>query len=283
MLTVKDALNRYYLEHIAVKAVARRRCEYAMENLNRHIGLKAVGSIDIPACRRYAVARGKEGASDSTARRELGVLQSAAKHAVKWRHMTAADLPSIELPPSAEPRQLWLSKPELSHLLRVASDSDRRVFRFLQLAYHTASRKTAIEQLPWSRVDLEGRRIDLRDPAAPKTKKRRPIVPLSEAMTQELAGMKEKAVTPFVLVTTADIRPVFDRVVVEAGLQFLPASGLRPAGRLTPHVLRHTRATHLLEAGTNPWAVANLLGDTLPTVLRVYGHCSPDYLASAIL
>ena len=56
----------------------------------------------------------------------------------------------------------------------------------------------------------------------------------------------------------------------------------RPAGRLTPHVLRHTRATHLLQKGVAPYAVASLLGDTVATVLRVYGHHCPNYLAEAI-
>lgn len=283
MLTVARALDQYYREHIARKAVARRRCEFAIEALVRHLSFVCVADVDIPACRTYTAGRLAEGVSESTVRRELGVLQAAAKHALKWRRITAAQLPSIELPAAGESSPLWLYKPELSHLLATAAGTDRRVFRFLQLAYHTASRKAAIEQLPWSRVDIEARRISLRDPTAPLTKKRRPIVPISEAMAQELASMKAKATTEFVLVTDRDIRPAFDRVAASAGLAHLKASGLRPSGRLTPHALRHSRATHLLEAGTNPWAVANLLGDTLPTVLRVYGHCCPDYLADAIL
>ena len=62
----------------------------------------------------------------------------------------------------------------------------------------------------------------------------------------------------------------------------LPARDGRPAGRLTPHVLRHTRATHLLQKGVDPYAVAALLGDNLSTVLRVYGHHCPGYLEEAI-
>jgi integrase len=46
---------------------------------------------------------------------------------------------------------------------------------------------------------------------------------------------------------------------------------------VTPHTLRHSRATHLLQAGVPTWDVAGLLGDTVATVERVYGHHSPDY------
>ncbi len=49
-----------------------------------------------------------------------------------------------------------------------------------------------------------------------------------------------------------------------------------------PHVLRHSRATHLLQAGVSIYDVARLLGDTIATVERVYGHHSADYLAAAI-
>jgi len=57
---------------------------------------------------------------------------------------------------------------------------------------------------------------------------------------------------------------------------------MRPSGSLSPHVLRHTRATHLLQQGVHPKAVADLLGYDVTTVLRVYGHACPDYLETAL-
>jgi site-specific recombinase XerC len=43
-------------------------------------------------------------------------------------------------------------------------------------------------------------------------------------------------------------------------------------------MLRHSRATHMLMDGEDPYKVAKLLGDTLATVERVYGHYDVDYL-----
>lgn len=282
MLTVKECLDFYYREHIAKKAVARRRAEYAIEALNRQLGNVPIYDIDIPACREYSDERQEEGVTESTVRRELGVLQAAARHNLKWRRLKQSELPSVELPPESVSKKTWLFKEELSHLLETASKTDRRVFRFLQLAYHTASRKQAIEALQWDRIDLQTRRIDLQDPLLPKTKKRKPIVPISEKMVEELQEMQAKATTRFVLVTADNIRPAFDAVTKIAGLEVLRKKGMREQGRLTPHVLRHSRATHLLQDGKNPWAVAGLLGDSVPTVLRVYGHVCPDYLEAAL-
>lgn len=282
MLTVAECLDSYFKDHISIKAIARQRFEFAQDALNRHLASDAVKYIDIPACRDYATERLAEGVCYSTIRRELGTLQAAVNHSIKWKKLRIDQKPSIELPPESAIRPIWLFKEELAQLLTVAAAVDRRVFRFIQLAYHTASRKRAVETLPWERVDLDARRVDLQDPQAPLTKKRRPIVPISEAMAAELQPLKARATTGFVLVTSDNIRPAFDAVSKKAGLGTLKKSGMREAGRLTPHVLRHSRATHLLQGGKNPWAVANLLGDTLPTVLRVYGHACPSYLEEVL-
>ena len=45
-----------------------------------------------------------------------------------------------------------------------------------------------------------------------------------------------------------------------------------------PHMLLHSRATHMLMDGEDPYKVDKLLGDTLATAERVYGHYDVDYL-----
>lgn len=50
--------------------------------------------------------------------------------------------------------------------------------------------------------------------------------------------------------------------------------------RAYPHIMRHSRATHLLQDGKSIYTVAKLLGDTVTTIERVYGHHSPKSLAA---
>jgi integrase len=50
------------------------------------------------------------------------------------------------------------------------------------------------------------------------------------------------------------------------------------AGTVTPHTLRHTAATWLMQAGTDPWVAAGYLGMTVATLERVYGHHHPAYM-----
>ncbi len=43
------------------------------------------------------------------------------------------------------------------------------------------------------------------------------------------------------------------------------------------HTLRHTAATWLMQAGTNPWEAAGYLGMSVETLLKNCGHHHPDY------
>jgi integrase len=65
------------------------------------------------------------------------------------------------------------------------------------------------------------------------------------------------------------------------------ASGLRLAGldltigNVTPHTLRHTAATWLMQAAAPMWEAAGFLGMSEKTLRETYGHHHPDYLRGA--
>ena len=50
---------------------------------------------------------------------------------------------------------------------------------------------------------------------------------------------------------------------------------------LTPHTLRHTAATWVMQAGVDKCEAAGFLGMTVEMLDRVYGHQHPDYLRKA--
>jgi integrase len=64
------------------------------------------------------------------------------------------------------------------------------------------------------------------------------------------------------------VKTAFKSAVALAGLD----------GRVTPHTLRHTAATWLMQAGVDKWEAADFLGMTIEMLDRVYGHHHPQHL-----
>ena len=52
-------------------------------------------------------------------------------------------------------------------------------------------------------------------------------------------------------------------------------------GKVTPHTLRHTAATWLMQLGVPIWQAAGYLGMSVQTLERTYGHHHPDYMRGA--
>jgi integrase len=64
-------------------------------------------------------------------------------------------------------------------------------------------------------------------------------------------------------------------------------NGFRDAARaagldgVTPHILKHTAITWLLQRGVDIWTTAGYTGTSPQTIQRVYGHHAVDHLAAA--
>lgn len=270
-INVVDMLDAYVREHVNVKVVDKVRQQDACIALKRFFGTKPVRDIDIPLCREYGAHRQKEGVTLSTVRRELGALKAAASHAIKWKRLSLADAPSIESPPESSPKVEWLTKQEVAALL---AGGEGKVRDFSVLAYWTGARRRSISRLHISQVDLQRSRIALALEGEAKTKKRRPVVPIFPEMRSTVERLVRETRTGYLFgAPTWDAYPPFVRLCEDVGI---------PEKKSNPHVLRHSRITHLLMDGVPPYDVARLVGDTVATIERVYGHHCPDYLASTV-
>lgn len=282
-MTVAETLQFYYDEHVANKVVAVARQEYAAAALNRHLADKAISSIDTPECRKYRALRAAEGVADATIRRELSTLRAAARIALQHHRIDADAMPQFELPPDAAPRpDKWLTKEQFTELHRVA---EGRAKRFIWLDYWTAGRKQVVYSLKWSQVDFERGHIDLHPAGRKRTKKRNPVIHIPSALRPELEAWHREALLAAAegAVGLAAFSPdISDKYVL--GMNTEPKRGFEAAAKaaklehlgVSPHWLRHSRASHMLLDGVPLYKVARFLGDTAATVDRVYGHITPS-------
>lgn len=260
-------LGQYKREHAVV---SHERTHYAIKALSRFFKGHLVTDINVPLCREYTYFRQAEKVSLSTIARELTVLRAACNHGLKWQRLSRNQVPTFELPTNLPKREVWLFKDEVKKLIDCSHDD---IHLFTRIAYGTGSRRRAIEELEWSQINFTRKTINLDKLNQTKTNKRRPTVPMGD-LYGLLENMYDSSENKWVLGSNRNLLHDFEKTCRNADLLHVQERDGRPAGKITPHILRHSRATHLLEDGASMYSVAKLLGDTPLTVQRTYGHIS---------
>jgi integrase len=279
-VTLGDVFDAYMARH-----VERHTAEGSRANIRSVV--RRMGPVlgNEPVARARAAAevwageRSDSGTAPSTIRKELLVLKAALSWAVDEEMIARA--PKIPLPRRPEPKTVWLDQGQALRLLEAAGKGQRmpgdpmpRVYVFCLLALATGARRDALEGLQWPKVDLDRGLVDLRNGTA--TAKRRPVLPLPDRvcgieLMPVLRELKERARREWVLFRPGSVWPAFVTARKRAGLE-----------HVTPHSLRHTKATWMLHAGQPIWQVAQVLGDSVATVERTYAHAVAANLVDAV-
>ncbi len=143
------------------------------------------------------------------------------------------------------------------------------------IALHTGQRKEAILSLRWPQIDLEGSSIQWNPEGRAQTKKRRPRARIPSKLLPHLRRARERGFDLGYVIHN-DGRPIGD-----IKKSFADACRRAELKGVHPHVLRHTRATWGMQAGTGIWELAGFLGMTPETLEKVYGHHHPEFQLSA--
>lgn len=216
-------------------------------------------------CRDYAKKRRKGGVKDGTIIKDLGVLKAALHWAKK------ADAAVFDMPASPPPRERYLTKAEVDRLIENADLP--HVQLFILLAWSTAGRASALLELTWDRVNFE--RGQIRLAKGDDRRKGRATVPMTERLRAALSVAHEARTIDTVIEWGG--RPI--KSVKRA---FAEAARKANLADVSPHVIRHSAAVAMAEAGVPMHEIAAYLGHTDPRVtFRVYARYSPEHLRAA--
>jgi integrase len=263
---IADVLNIYAQERLP-QTRAMRKAAYNALSLLRWWGDKRVSQVTPSNCLSYAANR-----TPAAARRDLEVLGAA----LRWWHKhrePLAPLPSLVMPPRAEPRDRWLTRGEAARLLWAARHTEH-LKRFVLLGLYTGSRSGVILSLEWSWIDLDRGVMRRRARGQAETStKRTPPVRLGRKILGFLRRWKQGSEGLVVHYRGQRLR--------ELGSSWVTACARAGLEGVSPHTLRHTRATWLMQQGVDLWQAAGHLGMSPGVLQKTYGHHHPDYQEDA--
>lgn len=233
----------------------------------------------------FLVAMAADGAAPSTRNRRL----SAVRRYLRFLYADGARAddpgPTVDGPKRARslPRCLTLAEVDrlvsaLDARVRAGEGGAIRLLALLELVYGAGLRVSEAVSLPEAAARAGADRLVVRGKGG-----RERVVPLGSAAARALEiwraarGPSRRFVFPANSRSGHLTRQAFGR-----DLKRLAGAAGLAAERVSPHVLRHAFATHLVERGADLRAVQTLLGHADIATTEVYTHLATDHLAAVV-
>jgi integrase/recombinase XerD len=199
---------------------------------------------------------------------------------------------AIDSPKLGRPLPKILSLAEVETLLKTASDASEeaaegsarrralRLYALLETLYATGLRVSELISLPRGVLIADDRVLTVKGKGG-----RERLVPLNEAARKALAThlaavsedeAKGRSASPWLFPSSGGQHLTRQRLGQELKALAL-AAGIEPA-RVSPHVLRHAFASHLLERGADLRTVQQLLGHADISTTQIYTHVIEERL-----
>lgn len=245
---------------------------YTSDLLDLAKTIDSFSSFTLPRLRNWLAAAVAEGKARSTLARRTASAKAFSAWAVKQGYLRTDEAAKLSSPKVPKHLPKVLDPKEASAAMDNAKSADElhlvRDTAMLELLYATGMRVSELTGIDLHDIDSSRQTIRVLG----KGNKER-IVPFGDAantaLNAWLARREELAKDPDALFVGTrgkriDQRQV--RRVVEA------------AGEVSPHALRHSTATHLLEGGADLRVVQELLGHSSLQTTQVYTHVTSERL-----
>jgi integrase/recombinase XerD len=250
---------------------------------------RTLGEVEVGDLERYVAALRAQGRAPASVARATVTVRTL--HRFLAEEGTLPSDPAIDLAPPRVPAGLPkpLSEAEVVSLLQAVTGDDapaRRDRAVIEVLYATGARISELCGLSLGDIDLDAALVRLYGKGAKER-----IVPLGRHAVAALVGWLAPAgrdeLAPQRWARRGDAEAVFlnrrgGRLSRQAAWAIVRRHGERAglADRLSPHVLRHSCATHLLNHGADIRIVQELLGHASISTTQVYTKVSTERLRS---
>lgn len=261
----------------------------------------AWGGVDRFNARAFLVDSQKRGSEAATTSRKLSSLRAFFRYMEREEMVAANPFAGLKAPKRARKLPHFLSVDEVNRLLaapmkcwtdrvvpkgdrerRMAEYAAKRDAAILEVLYSTGGRVSEVAGLSEAGVDMltgvvqvrgKGKKERLCALGRPACRALKEAVNLRDALWPAIAK-RGRGIKPLFVnfrgerLTTRSIERLLKKYLVEARLN--------PA--ISPHALRHSFATHMLDAGADLRSVQELLGHASLSTTQIYTHVTVEKL-----
>lgn len=280
-------LDQFFHYLIVEKGLSKKTIEAYSHDLHRFVDylhskgiadVQKAGKLDV---RTFLVTLKRKDLSSRTIARNLVALRTFFRFMIQEGHLEVSPAEELESPAMAKKLPEILTLKEVERLLEQPNTQTLLGMRdraMLELLYATGMRVSELVQIPINQINVEGGFVLLYGKGAKER-----VVPIGgEAMKWATLYMKTARGTlakgresPLLFINRSGrglSRQRFWKSIKEYGQK----AGIKK--RVTPHLLRHSFASHLLERGADLRSVQMMLGHSDISTTQIYTHVAGERL-----
>ncbi|MGD9141395.1 MAG: tyrosine recombinase [bacterium] len=256
-----------------------------LEFLRRELGSRSprVNQIDKLSVRHYMKQLSDSGLKGSTLRRKLAAIRCFVRYLAERESVKVNPVLAVRMPRMERRLPTYIDKTRMRRLFDEFTRNDftgRRDLAILETFYSTGVRLGELHLVNVADADLFSGTLKVKG----KGRKER-IVPVGTMASRAIKGylpersgllkIRNRMQEPALLINK------FGKRLARRGIQRVVRRYLERVcseTKMSPHVLRHTFATHMLDEGADLRAVQELLGHASLSSTQIYTHVSTERL-----
>lgn len=283
-----DALTQQYLDYLIIeKGLSRNSLSSYSTDLVQFISfleknrITDLNEVDTAVILAWMIDLSKKGLSAKSRARHLITVRGLYKFLLAEKKITKNPVKDIDLPKTGLALPKIMTVREVTDLLDVPDIRNPRDLRnsaMMEIMYGAGLRVSELIGLGLQDINLDANFVRVMG----KGSKER-IVPIgshARTITQQWIRqgrpfLLKNLPTPYLFVARAG-RPMTRQSFWKIIKKYALIAGI--SKNITPHTLRHSFATHLLEGGADLRSVQTMLGHSDISTTQIYTHISRDYL-----
>ncbi len=245
--------------------------------LSKEYEITDLKTVSHPIIRSWIVSLIEQGISNRSINRKITTLKSFYKFCMRNNSVSENPMLKILSPKTSRKLPVYVEETSMNELLDQVDFSDdeqgARDKLILSLFYSTGIRLSELINIKRTDIDLKEKNLKVLG----KGNKER-ILPLPDPLLNELTEFMNNTHNNAWLFYTAAEKKMYPKLVYRLVNSYL--AKVTTINKKSPHVLRHTFATHMLNNGADLNAIKEFLGHANLSATQIYTHNSIAKLSS---